>query len=69
MIYKIIIVFNFFIFLFFSNNILSLDNQYKLKILKSELSSPWSLTFVNNNQILISEKNYLDCCFKFVVLC
>ena len=53
---KIIIIFNFFIFLFFSKNVLSLDNKYKLEILKSNLSSPWSLTFINNNQILISEK-------------
>ena len=53
---KIIIIFNFFIFLFFNKNVLSLDNKYKLEILKSNLSSPWSLTFINNNQILISEK-------------
>ena len=53
---KFFIIFNFFIFLFFSKNILSLDNQYKLEILKSNLSSPWSLTFINDNQILISEK-------------
>ena len=53
---KIIIIFNFFIFLIFNKNVLSLDNKYKLEILKSNLSSPWSLTFINNNQILISEK-------------
>ena len=53
---KIIIIFNFFIFLFFNKIVLSLDNKYKLEILKSNLSSPWSLTFINNNQILISEK-------------
>ena len=53
---KIIIIFNFFIFIFFNKNVLSLDNKYKLEILKSNLSSPWSLTFINNNQILISEK-------------
>ena len=53
---KIIIIFNFFIFLLFSKNVLSLDSKYNLKILKLSLSSPWSLTFINNNQILISEK-------------
>ncbi len=53
---KIIFIFNFFIYLFFSKNVLSLDNQYNLEILKSNLSSPWSLTFISNNQILISEK-------------
>ena len=53
---KIFLIFNLFIFLFFSQKLLSLDNQYKLKTLKSNLSYPWSLTFINNNQILISEK-------------
>ena len=53
---KNIIIFIFFIFLLFSKNVLSLDNKYKLEILKSNLSSPWSFTFINNNQILISEK-------------
>ncbi len=53
---KIIIIFNFFIFLLLNKNALSLDKKYKLEILKSNLSSPWSLTFINNNQILISEK-------------
>ena len=53
---KFIIIFNFFIFLLFGKNVLSLDNKYKLEILKSNLSSPWSFTFINNNQILISEK-------------
>ena len=54
--FKAFLIFNFFIIFFFSKNVLSLDNQYKLEILKSNLSSPWSLTFINNNQILISEK-------------
>ncbi len=53
---KVFFIFNFFIILFFSKNVLSLDNQYKLKILKSNLTSPWSLTFINNNHVLISEK-------------
>ena len=53
---KAFLIFNFFIIFLFGKNVLSLDNQYKLKILKSNLSSPWSLTFINNNQILISEK-------------
>ena len=53
---KFIIIFNFLIFLLFGKNVLSLDNKYKLEILKSNLSSPWSFTFINNNQILISEK-------------
>ena len=53
---KIIIIFNFFIFLLFSKNVLSLDSKYNLKIIKLSLSSPSSLTFINNNQILISEK-------------
>ena len=54
--FKFIIISNFFIFLLFGKNVLSLDNKYKLEILKSNLSSPWSFTFINNNQILISEK-------------
>ena len=49
-------IFNLFIILFFSKNVFSLNNQYKLEILQSNLSSPWSLTFINNNQILITEK-------------
>ena len=53
---KIIIIFNFLILFVLSKNVLSLDNQYKLEILKSNLSSPWSLTFIDNNRILISEK-------------
>ena len=53
---KFIIIINFIIFLLFSKNVLSLDSKYNLKILKSNLSSPWSLTFINNNQVLISEK-------------
>ena len=53
---KVFLIFNFFIILFLGKNVLSLDNQYKLKILKSNLSSPWSISFVNKNEILISEK-------------
>ncbi len=53
---RIIIIFNFIIFLFINKNVLSLDNKYNLEILKSNLSSPWSLAFINKNQILISEK-------------
>ena len=53
---KFIIILNFFILLLFGKNVLSLDNKYKLEILKSNLSSPWSFTFINNNQIIISEK-------------
>ena len=56
MMFKIIIMFNFLILFVLSKNVLSLDNQYKLEILKSNLSSPWSLTFIDNNRILISEK-------------
>ena len=55
--FKIYFKFILLIILFFSKNVFSLDNQYKLEILKSNLSYPWSLTFINNNQILISEKN------------
>ncbi len=53
---KNFLIFNFFIIFLFSKSVLSLDKQYKLEILKSNLNSPWSLTFINNNQILISEK-------------
>ncbi len=53
---KIFSILNFIIFLFCSKYVFSLNNQYKLEILKSNLSSPWSLTFINNNQALISEK-------------
>ena len=54
---KVLLIFNFFIIIFLNKNVLSLDSQYKLKILKSNLSYPWSLTFINDNQILISEKS------------
>ncbi len=53
---KVFLILNFIIILFFSKNVLSLDKQYKLEILKSNLNSPWSLTFINNNKVLISEK-------------
>jgi len=54
---KVLLIFNFFIIIFLNKNVLSLDSQYKLKILKSNLSYPWSLTFINDNQVLISEKS------------
>ena len=53
---KNFLIFNVIIILFFCKNVFSLDSGYKLEILKSNLSSPWSLTFINNNQILVSEK-------------
>ena len=53
---KAYFVFNVILILFFCKNVFSLDHRYKLEILKSNLSSPWSLTFINNNQIVISEK-------------
>ena len=53
---KAFFVFNVILILFFCKNVFSLDSRYKLEIVKSNLSSPWSLTFINNNQIVISEK-------------
>ncbi len=55
MLRKLFII-NLFIILFFSNDVLSLDNKYKLTIIKENLSSPWSLSFINDEEVIISEK-------------
>ncbi len=52
---KIFLIFNI-LFIAFSTNVFSFENKYELKILKSNLSSPWSLTFINSDEILITEK-------------
>ena len=44
------------IFLIFNKNVFSLSNDYKLSILKKNLDQPWSISFINKNEILISEK-------------
>ena len=44
------------ILLIFNKNAFSLSNDYKLSIIKKDLDSPWSISFVNGNEILISEK-------------
>ena len=44
------------IFLIFTKNVFSLSNDYKLSILKKDLNSPWSISFINENEIIISEK-------------
>ena len=44
------------IFIIFNKNVLSLSNDYKLSILKKSLDQPWSISFINKNEILISEK-------------
>ena len=43
-------------FLIFNKNVFSLSNDYKLSILKKGLDQPWSISFINKNEILISEK-------------
>ena len=44
------------IFLILNKNVFSLSNDYKLSILKKGLDQPWSISFINKNEILISEK-------------
>ena len=44
------------IFLILNKNVFSLSNDYKLSILKKDLNSPWSISFINENEIIISEK-------------
>ena len=44
------------IFLILNKNVFSLSNEYKLSILKKDLDQPWSISFINKNEILISEK-------------
>ncbi len=44
------------IFLILNKNVFSLSNDYKLSILKKGLEQPWSISFINKNEILISEK-------------
>ncbi len=44
------------IFLIFNKNVFSLSNDYKLSILKKGLDQPWSISLINKNEILISEK-------------
>ena len=44
------------IFLILNKNVFSLSNDYKLSILKKNLDQPWSISFINKNEILISEK-------------
>ena len=44
------------IFLILNKNVFSLSNDYKLSILKKGLNSPWSISFINENEIIISEK-------------
>ena len=56
MIFKKIILYFFIISIFFNKNAFSLDPDYKLILLKEGLSSPWSISFINNNEIIISEK-------------
>ena len=42
--------------LILNKNVFSLSNDYKLSILKKGLNSPWSISFINENEIIISEK-------------
>ncbi len=44
------------IFLILNKNVFSLSIDYKLSILKKGLDQPWSISFINKNEILISEK-------------
>jgi hypothetical protein len=40
----------------FSPNNYALTEDYKLTIIKKDLSSPWSFSFINEYEIIISEK-------------
>ncbi len=44
------------ILIFFSKSSISLSSDYKLTLLKNNLNSPWSLSFINNEEMIISEK-------------
>jgi len=48
--YLIIIIF------LLSKNTFSLSKDYKFTLLKKDLNSPWSISFINENEIIISEK-------------
>ena len=56
MILNKIIFYLFIITFLFSKNIFSLSKDYKLTLLKKDLNSPWSISFIDNNEIIISEK-------------
>ncbi len=55
MLFKILINI-FFILIFFHKSALSLNKEYKLSIIKKNLNSPWSFSFINDEEIIISEK-------------
>ncbi len=40
----------------FNKSVFSIDKKYQLTVLKKDLSSPWSLSFINKDEIIISEK-------------
>ncbi|MDC3131370.1 PQQ-dependent sugar dehydrogenase [Pelagibacteraceae bacterium] len=48
--YLIIIIF------LLSKNTFSLSKDYKFTLLKKDLNSPWSISFIDENEIIISEK-------------
>ncbi len=48
--YLVIIIF------LLSKNTFSLSKDYKFTLLKKDLNSPWSISFINENEIIISEK-------------
>ncbi len=53
---KNIVIFNFLIVTLSCKIVLALEDKYELQILKSNLDSPWSLTFINDNEIILTEK-------------
>jgi len=44
------------IFLILNKNVFSLSNDHKLSILKKDLDQPWSISFINKNEILSNQK-------------
>ncbi len=54
--HKSIYLIIFIIIFSFSSNNYALTEDYKLTILKKDLTSPWSFSFINENEIIISEK-------------
>ena len=53
---KIFFLFSFISLIFFNKSSISLSSDYKLTLLKDNLNSPWSMSFINDNEMIISEK-------------
>ena len=48
------------ILLLFSSKSFSINSKYKLSLIKSGLDSPWSFSFINQNEIINIDQNNLN---------